>query len=147
MLKISDIMTSEVFTLSPSASVEEAAAALAARGIGGAPVRDEAGRLVGVVSRSDLTDPERRAPASDREAGTVRDIMTPGLLVLRDSDLAMSAVRLMVREGVHRIIVLDDGGRLCGIVTPSDVLRALTAGDPLEDEPPTYDGGSAFTIH
>jgi CBS domain-containing membrane protein len=146
MLKISDIMTRDVFTLAPSASLEEAAAALAARGISGAPVRDDGGRLVGVVSRTDLTDPERRP--WDGRPRAVRDIMTPGLLILRDSDLAMNAIRLMVREEGHRIIVLDDEDDLVGIVTPRDVLHALTHGDPLEEDPPEHASAAGpVTIH
>src|SRR5215471_13940796 len=134
MLKIADIMTRDVFTLAPDQPADEAADALAARVVSGAPVRDAKGRIVGVLSRSDLSDPERRPQGTPR---TVGDLMTPGMLALRDSDLAMNAVRLMVREEVHRIIVLDDDGELAGIVTPSDVLRALVAGDSLDetDEP------------
>lgn len=135
MLKISDIMTRDVFRLSPTSTAEEAAWALSVRGISGAPVCDPGGRLLGVVSRTDLSDPERRPAADPAASGRlVRDIMTPGLLTLRDSDLAMNAVRLMVREEVHRIIVLDDDGELAGIVTPTDVLRAMAGGDPLDDE-------------
>ena len=143
MLKIADIMTRDVFTLAPDQPADEAADALAARGVSGAPVRDASGRIVGVLSRSDLTDPERRPPGVAR---TVGDLMTPGMLALRDSDLAMNAVRLMVREEVHRIIILDEAGELAGIVTASDVLRALVAGDPL-DESSDGDPSDPVTIH
>jgi CBS-domain-containing membrane protein len=130
MLTIADIMTRDVFTLTPDLSAADAAAALVSRGFSGAPVRDAAGRVLGVLSRTDLTDPDRRPPGSAR---SVADLMTPGLLALRASDPVMSAVRLMVREEVHRIVVLDEHGGLAGIVTPSDVLRALIAGDDLQD--------------
>ena len=136
-------MTREVLTLPPDLPAEEAAAALAAHGVSGAPVREPDGRIVGILSRGDLTDPERRPP---RGAPTVRDLMTPGLLTLRESDLAMNAVRLMVREEVHRIVVLDDAGELAGIVTRSDVMRALVAGDPLDDSD-EHGLPRPFTIH
>jgi predicted transcriptional regulator len=141
-LKIADIMTRDVLVLPPDMPVEEAAAALAEHGIGGAPVREADGRIVGILSRADLTDPERPRGA----ARSVRDLMTPGILTLRDSDLAMNAVRLMVREDVHRIVILDDAGELAGIVTPSDVLRALVAADPL-DESSGNDPSDPVTIH
>ena len=131
VLKISDIMNRDVFTLAPETSADEAAWALAVRGLGGAPVRDHSGRLVGVLCRTDLTDPARRP--FGRGARTVGELMTRALLTLRDSDLAMNAVRLMVREEVQRIIVLDDDGELCGIVTPHDVLDALIHGDAFDD--------------
>jgi CBS-domain-containing membrane protein len=142
MLKISDVMTRDVFTLSPQASAEEAAWALAVRGISGAPVRDSGGRLLGVISRTDLTDPERRPIEAGQR--TVGELMTPGLLTLRDSDLAMNAVRLMVREEVHRIIILDDDGELAGIVTPTDVLRAMSGGAGLDQE---NEQAGPVTIH
>jgi CBS-domain-containing membrane protein len=142
-LKIADIMTRDVFALSPEQRAEDAAWELAVRGISGAPVRDGAGRLLGVLSRTDLTDPERHPRHGAR---TVADLMTPALLTLRDSDLAINAVKLMVREEVHRIIVLNDDGELAGIVTPADVLRALADGDPI-DPPPAPSAAGAVTIH
>jgi len=141
-LKIADIMTREVFTLSPDLPADEAAASLAAHGVGGAPVLEADGRIVGILSRTDLTDPERRRPGT---SPTVRDLMTPGMLALRASDTAMNAVRLMVREEVHHVIVLGERGELAGIVTSSDVLRALVAGDP--EDAPAGDPSDPATIH
>ena len=141
MLKIRDIMSRDVFTFSPSTSVDEAAWALAVRGISGAPVRDGMGRLLGVLSRTDLTDPERNPAGFGR--GTVRDLMTPALLTLRASDPVMKAVRLMVREEIHRVIVLDEHGEMVGILTSTDILRAMVEGMAPEaalfDEDPAND--------
>jgi predicted transcriptional regulator len=157
MLKVADIMTREVLTLDAESSLDEAARALAVNGISGAPVRDRTGHIVGVLSRTDLADPERLATAeanvehrasdeSDEDAPvrpTVGDVMTRGFLALRESDLAMNAVRLMVREEVHRILILDEDGHLAGIVTPTDVLRALARSAPLR-EPAHREG---VTLH
>jgi CBS-domain-containing membrane protein len=123
MLKIRDIMTRKVFTLSEQASLDDAAWGLTANGVSGAPVRDRRGRLVGVLSKSDLVDPDRGPDAEER---TVADAMTPALLALHADEPAMDAVRLMVADGIHRVVVIDERGRLAGIVTPMDVLRALT---------------------
>jgi CBS-domain-containing membrane protein len=142
-LRIADIMTREVLTLPPDMAAAEAALALAEHGVSGAPVREADGRIVGILSRSDLTDPERQP---GKAAPTVRDLMTPGLLTLRESDLAMNAVRLMVREEIHRIVVLDADGELAGIVTRSDVMRALVAGDPLDESDDRGPSGPV-TIH
>jgi CBS-domain-containing membrane protein len=131
MLKINDIMTRDVFTLSPQTSADEAAWALAVRGISGAPVRDAMGRLLGVLSRSDLTDPEREPWGPGGK--TVRDLMTPALLTLRGTDPVMQAVRLMVREEIHRVVVLDEYGHLAGILTSTDILKALVEGMPIND--------------
>lgn len=124
MLKIRDIMSRNVFTLSEQASLEDAAWGLTANGVSGAPVRDANGRLVGVLSKSDLVDPDR---GQDGEERTVGEAMTPALLAMNADEPAMAAVRLMVADGIHRVIVIDERGRLAGIVTPMDVLRALAA--------------------
>jgi CBS-domain-containing membrane protein len=129
LLTVGDIMTRDVFVLSASASLEEATQALVVRDIGAAPVRDAGGWIVGVVSRSDLTDPERRAALRDARASgyaaRAADLMTPGFLAARPSDAAVEAARLLVAEDAHRLLVFDDEGALVGIVTPTDVLRAL----------------------
>lgn len=152
MLRISDIMTREVFTVRPTATADEASWALAVRGISGAPVRDRMERLVGVISRSDLSDPERHPLGLGEKL--VRDIMTPAMLTLPESEPALNAVRLMVREAVHRVLVVNEAGALVGIVTPTDVLRALLEGDSLSghhedsDQLPANDQhGGPVVIH
>jgi CBS domain-containing protein len=120
MLTISDVMTQEVFTLSATTPAETAARELSMRGFTGAPVRDARGRLVGVLSRSDLSDPERHLGSlADKE---VQDLMTPALFTLEPWESVTRASRLMVREGIRRIIVMEKGGRMVGIVTASDIL-------------------------
>ena len=104
MLLIKDIMTSPVYTVEAGASAGEAAWALTRRHIGGAPARDAAGNLVGVLSSSDLVNPE---PAQWIKA----------------------AVNDMAKRSIHRIVVLDGDSNLAGIVTPMDVVRALARGD------------------
>jgi predicted transcriptional regulator len=125
MLKISDVMTREVFTLAASTPAETAAWELCVRGFTGAPVRDARGRLVGVLSRSDLTDPERSQGGI--EAKEVRDLMTPAMFILAPSEPVTRAARLMVREGIGRVVVMDRG-ELVGIVTSSDILSQVAGG-------------------
>ncbi|MSP60415.1 MAG: CBS domain-containing protein [Myxococcales bacterium] len=126
MLKVSDIMTRDVFTLPAGVSASEAAWGLAIHHVSGAPVRSSDGRFVGLLSKSDLVDPEK----SDwREADrSVEEVMTPSLLGLPADAPAMAAVRLMVTRRIHRVVALDRHGRMVGIVTPMDVLNALLSG-------------------
>jgi predicted transcriptional regulator len=130
MLKISDVMTRDVFTLAASAPAQQAAWELSARGFTGAPVRDERGRLVGMLSRTDLLDPERnRAGAVAKQ---VQDLMTPALFTLHPSEPVSRAVRLMVREGIRRVVIMERSGEMVGIITASDVLRQLAYGDGID---------------
>ena len=126
MLQIKDIMTKRVFVVDADASAEEAAWALTRRHIGGAPARDPQGNLVGVLSSSDLVNPE---PGQwIRGEATVGDLMNPDVISLYAEDPAMAAVTEMAKRDIHRIIVLDEESKLAGIVTPMDVVRALAIG-------------------
>ena len=78
MLRISDVMTRDVFTLAASTPAETAAWELIVRGFTGAPVRDARGRLVGVLSRSDLCDPERNLSQVAGGAGVDVDLASSG---------------------------------------------------------------------
>ena len=127
MLLIKDIMTSPVYTVEAGASAVEAAWGLTRRHIGGAPARDAAGHLVGVLSSSDLVNPE---PAQwIKGEATVGDVMNPDVISLYADDPAMAAVNEMAKRSIHRIVVLDGDNNLAGIVTPMDVVRALARGD------------------
>jgi CBS domain-containing protein len=126
MLLIRDIMTSAVYTVEANASAEEAAWGLTRRHIGGAPARDADGNLVGVVSSSDLVNPE---PAQwIKGEPTVGDVMNPDIVSLYADDPAMAAVTEMASRRIHRIVVLDADSKLAGIVTPMDVVSALARG-------------------
>jgi CBS-domain-containing membrane protein len=131
MLKIADIMTHGVFTVAASAPVEEVAWALAVRNIGGAPVRDGWGRLIGTVTKLELCDPARAVWTRSREVRGLlaEDVMSPHLVVARADEPVMTAVRLMSREHTRQVVVVDDEGAVVGIVTPTDVMRALVYGD------------------
>lgn len=123
MLRIKDIMTRGVYTVEAEASAGEAAWGLTRRHIGGAPARDAEGNLVGILSSTDLVNPE---PSQwIRGDATVGDLMTPEVISLYEEDPAMAAVNEMVKRDIHRIVVLDGDSKLAGIVTPMDVLRAL----------------------
>jgi CBS-domain-containing membrane protein len=126
MLKIRDIMTANVYTVEADASAEEAAWGLTRRHLGGAPARDAQGNLVGMLSSSDLVNPE---PAQwIRGEATVGDLMNPDVISLYADDPALAAVTEMARRNIHRIVVLDAESKLAGIVTPMDVVRAVARG-------------------
>jgi CBS-domain-containing membrane protein len=130
-LRIRDIMTEDVITLVAQTSVDDAARCLTFHQVSGAPVLEH-GKIVGVVSKSDLVDPRHRPSATEKP--TVRDAMTRVVYAVRPGDTAMLAVRLMVNENVHRAVVVDDSGKLAGIVSSMDVLRALARGDDVQGD-------------
>jgi CBS domain-containing protein len=121
----------------------EAIALLSDKGFSAAPVIDEAGHPVGVVSHSDilvhqrerikqLTADAHRAyaagvagPAPETDRARVRDIMTPAVFAVTPSTPAAQVVSQLLTLNVHRLFVVDRTGVLIGVVTTLDVLRNL----------------------
>jgi len=131
-----DLMTEGPLSIRQAATVEEAAAFLSGRGISAAPVIDEAGRPVGVVSRTDLLSHLARSgpglPAPPNEARPdqswrprVRDVMTPAVFCARPETAAARVVEMMLALKVRRLFIVDGVGVLVGVVSAFDVLRGL----------------------
>ena len=120
IVRVADVMTPAVVTLLPRTPLGEAAALLADARITGAPVVTAGGRLLGMLSRSDLADPRHQTPGA-----TVEGAMTRVLYAVRPSDPVMAAVKLMVMEAIHRVVVVDETGAMVGILTSMDILRSL----------------------
>jgi CBS-domain-containing membrane protein len=148
-----DVMTSRPVSLFAGATIREAVAFLTDKGISAAPVIDEAGRPVGVISRADLVryDRERldyapaKAPHFDPDeyfdkvppgfqverpdATQVKDVMTPVVFSVVPSTSITNVVEEMLARRVHRLFVIDDGGVLVGVISTLDVLRKLAGAD------------------
>jgi len=121
-LRVKDVMTEAILLLRSGMSVDDAWSLLHDAGVNGAPVLDARGRLVGVLSNTDLADPRRRHPGA---ATCVADVMTRVVYAVRADDPVLTAVRLMADENIHRAVVMNDDGTLAGIVVPMDILRVL----------------------
>jgi CBS domain-containing protein len=128
--KAAELMTPSPVSIRGDATVREAIELLTRRGISGAPVIDEAGRPVGVVSRGDILVHDREAAGNagaprGEVASRVRDIMTPVVFCVSPEAPASRVVREMVELKVHRLFVVDDLGTLVGVITVLDLLRHL----------------------
>ena len=148
MIKVKDIMSREVITVSPDTEIAQAAKLLLTKRINGVPVVDQSGKLVGILCQSDLIAQQKSIPIPslftlldgyipltpmnrlNKEvekiaATTVDHAMTPNpSTVDPDTDIEKVAV-LMVEKNYHTLPVID-GGKLVGIVGKEDVLRTLT---------------------
>jgi CBS-domain-containing membrane protein len=147
MLQARDIMTQEVITISPEASVEDLARLLEDHKIGGVPVMEEGGRLVGVVTQSDLVKRSRdlelppalnildlhmfiETPAGFKRrlekmlGDTVREVMTPEPITITPGTPVQEIAALMDRKKVHTLPVVEQG-KLVGIVGKMDLIRSL----------------------
>lgn len=143
---VRDAMAHDVLCVSPYLSLTELVRLLLDHGSSGAPVVDPDGRPLGIVTKSDVVrvlesdgtlSRGRRCDASDSgievalsspevlEHGTVADIMTTLTLGVSDSASIARAAALMAYEGVHRILVLSQEGKVVGLLSSIDVLRWL----------------------
>jgi CBS domain-containing protein len=146
-----DLMIPNPISVRADANVREALNLLTDKGFSAAPVIDEAGRPVGVLSRSDLLVHEReyphhvpRSPAffyeeemhtklpdgfheEEVDPTAVRDVMTPAIFSVAPDTPASKVVFDMVGLRVHRLFVVDPDGTLVGVISTMDILRHLKA--------------------
>lgn len=117
-MHIKDIMTEEVEVIAPETLVEEAAKRMRALDVGALPVCDGE-RLVGVLTDRDLTI---RAVAEGRNPKTtkVREAMTPEVAYCFEDQEAEEAEKIMEKNQIRRLPVLDRNKRLVGIVSLGD---------------------------
>ena len=122
-VRVRDVMTpaTELHTVAPSSSVTELFARMFRERHTGYPVLEHE-ELVGMVTFEDA----RTVPEGERSTTTVAAVMSTDVETIDPDAQAISALELMGRTGVGRFPVVDDQGDLVGLVTRTDLLRALT---------------------
>lgn len=121
------LMTRDVLTLRPEMSVEAAWNALAERGVGQAPVLDKGRCLIGMVTAHDLLK------AINIEDGQVRDVLSLSVADLMTTPVVSTdpvseirrVARVLLESHMPGLPVVSEQGELVGIITRSDLLRAL----------------------
>ena len=141
-----DVMRKSVITVSPDMTLRQMQNLFIERRISGAPVVDAKGRLLGLISQTDLVREGRKSSADDvipdfqrsldaavyysarriKDAGStqVSEMMTPAVLSADVSTPIEEVARVMLRKAIHRMFVLSRG-RLAGIITSMDMMRAV----------------------
>jgi CBS-domain-containing membrane protein len=145
-MQAKDIMTSPVITVTPDSDIRETAQRLLEHRISAVPVVDKAGRLVGIISESDLmrredagtgrqaswwlslfSDPERQMRAYVKSHSLrVADVMTANVVTVEEDTPVDEVADLLGRKGIKRVPVMRNGG-VVGIVSRADLLRGLIA--------------------
>jgi CBS domain-containing protein len=131
-MHVSELMQRPVKTVSVDAAVSDAVVTLADSHISALSVVDGMGRMVGVVSSTDILTCEAEAEdATAREAlfedTIVRDIMTlHPLTVSPDTDVKEAAQQMLYAE-IHRLFVVN-GERVVGVISTTDIMRAVATG-------------------
>lgn len=148
-MRVREVMTTPAVTAAPDTSFPELVDLLLANAVSGLPVVDDAGRLAGIVTEADLVSKEAYGHRRRRALGVLADLLrgrNPGWVAKAagrtagdvmstavevtapDEDLA-AAARRMLEGGHKRLPVVDDEGRVVGIVSRHDVLRPFHRSD------------------
>jgi CBS domain-containing protein/anti-sigma regulatory factor (Ser/Thr protein kinase) len=142
ILKISDVMTGNIITITPQASMQTVLDLLREKRISGIPIVEN-DRLTGVVSTEDLI---RCLLKNDLNA-PVRDYMSTKLFTVNSFDYLTEALKIFTKTGRGRLPVLDEDKKLVGIITKGDVtygiLKALEH-DYQEEEVRRYRASHLF---
>ncbi|MEM7594459.1 MAG: CBS domain-containing protein [Cyanobacteria bacterium P01_A01_bin.83] len=147
---VSEIMTTDPITVSPETSLEDAIKILADKKISGLPVVNPQGDLIGVISETDLTwqatgvdtppyimfldsviylqNPAKHNQEVHKALGqTVGEAMSERPTTVNENQLVPEAARIMHENKVRRLPVINDQGKLTGIITQGDVIRMMAA--------------------
>jgi CBS domain-containing protein len=148
---VADIMERDIASVRPDDEVEKLLRLMREHELPGVPVVDDDNRVVGIVTEADLVIRDEQADIhlphhidllggvifleSTKHfeerlrhaiASTVADMMTPNPITVKPDDSVESAARVIAERKHNRVPVVDDDGRLLGVVTRVDVLEALT---------------------
>ncbi len=151
MLKtVADVMTGEPVTVKPDTPLTDVIRILAERRISGVPVVDETGKLVGVVSEMDLMwresgvtpppyimlldsviyleNPGRYERELHKALGqTAGEVMSRNPVTIAPEKSLREAAQVIHERSVHRLPVVDPQGKIIGILTRGDIVRAMAA--------------------
>jgi CBS-domain-containing membrane protein len=145
-MNVRDVMTTDVVTVAPAAPLKEVAEVLVEHRITGVPVVSDDGEVLGVVSEGDilfkergpmerkgvlgwLSDPYGMEGQLKLEARTAADAMSTPAKTIASWWSTAAAAALMLDAQVNRLPVVDNNGRLVGIVTRGDLVRAFVRSD------------------
>ncbi|MBW4477500.1 MAG: CBS domain-containing protein [Tolypothrix brevis GSE-NOS-MK-07-07A] len=147
---VADVMSHDPIVVRSETSLNEAIKILAERRISGLPVVDDKGKLVGIISETDLMWQETgvtppayimfldsviylQNPATyERDlhkalGQTVGEVMSKDPITISPEKTLTQAARVMHDKSVHRLPVLDESGQVIGILTRGDIVRAMAA--------------------
>jgi CBS-domain-containing membrane protein len=137
-----EIMTTDVVTVAPDTPVAEVAAAMGRRGVSGVPVVDSGQKVVGVISEKDfltrmgVQDAKnfmslvadclmtKGCVALPMEAALARDIMNSPAVTVTPATPVRDIAALLTKNSINRVAVTDPDGRLLGLVSRGDIVKA-----------------------
>jgi len=121
MLKAKDVMTKDVITISPDATLADAIELLVAKEISGMPVVDADEKVIGIISEKDILN---FAFSGNLRNTKVKEAMSKEVYSF-SSDTDIDKISLCLSENKFRRVPIIDNGKLVGIVSRRDIIRVL----------------------
>lgn len=123
--KVADYMARRLITLMPEMDIIKAMGILLDKGISAAPVIDDKGRLIGVLSKKDCLKVAFTASYHHEWGGSVADFMSENVETIEaDTDIIAAAKKFL--DGPYRVFPVLRDGRLAGMISRHDILKALS---------------------
>lgn len=128
-MKVSEAMWTELKAVAPEHTLSAAVTTMTDAHVSALPVVDATGRLVGVLSTTDILQAEADCGGPDDrillfDETTAGDLMTPRPATISPQADVKEAAQQMLYLEVHRLFVVEDG-RLIGVISQSDIVRAV----------------------
>jgi len=126
-MNVADVIRTrvQVFAISEETTAHEAARYLRERQVRAVGVLDKAGKLVGVVSQSDISD---KVAAENKSAGIpVSEIMTRQLVTVPPEMALDACLRQMEMHGIFHLLVVDTQGEFRGMISVTDLLQVIAS--------------------
>jgi CBS domain-containing protein len=120
IIHVSDIMITNIYTIHPEERVALAKLRMLRHGVGALPVVDENGILMGIIT---LRDIDMAGP--EALVLPVNELMTRDLITRKKDALLGGILDIMIGTGIQRIPIVDEKGKLIGLVTQSTVIRSI----------------------
>jgi CBS domain-containing protein len=124
-----DIMTRDIITVTPTMTVKDLAMTLIKNQISGAPVSAKNGKIVGVVSETDIVA---------KRGKDVRSIMSKKIISVNEETSVEAIAQLMTTHKIKRLPVMR-GEQVVGIVSRADIVSAIALGKHVALHTPVYD--------
>ncbi|MBI3775972.1 MAG: CBS domain-containing protein [Gammaproteobacteria bacterium] len=122
MRTVRDIMSPVVCTIPRTTLVCEVEGIFVAKQISGAPIVDNAGKIVGIITKSDIVRFD--FTGGDPAEAAAWEIASPSVITVPPSCTLKSAAQLMLDKHIHRLLVTNDG-EMVGLVSALDFVRLV----------------------
>lgn len=142
------IMTTDVIVAKKGDTISEVANILISEKIGGLPVVDEDGKVIGIISETDIIKKEKRAHSTpfinilegiiflddfnkmeqdlkQIAAYKVEDLMSTSIVKVNENDTFDNVANIMIKKSINRVPVVDEENKLKGIICRSDIIRSM----------------------